>query len=288
MKVRSENAIAKAKRVLPVLVYYAHMGRTLTYGQLGEITGDHHRSFRAAFGLIHEWIEKFAKERAERPLPLAVIVVQQGKSLPGAGAIRWRLAANRLSADVDQSVINLLFKDEHRSIFRYPDWRALLQQLRLTPYFPIKKSIDEVTKELVQEEYGTEGESEAHRRLKYFISANPLAAGLPLDCSLEGVEYVLPSLDRVDVMFKVEGVMFAVEVKSHEAKENEIIRGFYQVIKYEALCKALQRDRNFPPLAQAFLVTSAILTQELRDRARLLEVPVIEGVSVPKQFRALA
>ena len=119
----------------------------------------------------------------------------------------------------------------------------------------------------------------------FFISKNPVVVELNPDCKLEGMEYVLPSLDRVDVMFKHLEVLYAVEVKSHEANDIELVRGLYQVVKYEALSRALQKDRNHPPLAHACLATSAILTDEVRERARLLRVTVIEGISIPKNLQ---
>jgi len=264
MKARSENARQKAMRVLPVLIYYAQMRRTLTYGELGELTGDHHRSFRSAFGVIHEWVEDFAKRRGDEALPLAIIVVQQGRSIPGRGAITWRLRTNGLSSDVDQSVVEALFKDERHKIFEYPEWKALLQDRHLKPYVPSKKPIDELTKQMMQRCYGEEVESAAHRRLKLFISNNPMAAGLHPNCKLEGTEYVLPSLDRIDVMFRHLEVLYPIEVKSHEADEIELVRGLYQVVKYEALSRALQKDRNNPPLAHACLATRALVFCKLR------------------------
>jgi hypothetical protein len=285
MKIRSENARQKAMRVFPVLVYYAQVHRTLTYGDLGRITGDHHRSFRAAFGVIHDWIEDFAEKEETEALPIAIIVVQQGKSIPGPGAIRWRLRVHGLPNDVSQPVVEALFKEERHKIFEYSQWKSILQAHNLQPYIPQKRPIDEVTKKLIEQQHGGAPESLAHRRLKLFISKNPKEAGLDSSCKLEGVEYVFPSLDRVDVMFSHLGNLYSVEVKSEDVNEDELVKGLYQAVKYRALGKALQKDRNCPPLAHSCLVTSATLTEELWERARLLQVPVIDGVRVPKSFR---
>jgi hypothetical protein len=287
MKVRSENAHEKARRILPVLVYNAMTCQTLTYGELGAITGDHQRSFRPAFALIHDWIEERALRETEEALPLATIVLQKGRSLPGAGAIRWRLRKHNLPINVDQPVIEALFADERKKIFEYSRWKEMLDEHKLKPYVPSKRPIEEITKELSERRYG--GESPAHRRLKYFISKNPRQAKLPPESKLKSVEFILPSLDRVDVMFEHAGVLFAVEVKSEEeADDLELLKGLYQTVKYKALSKAFQKDRNLPPLAHSCLVTSRTLTPELRERARLLNVDVIEGIRVPKDFTAPA
>jgi hypothetical protein len=286
MKKMTNDAVSKARRVLPVLVYYALMGKTITYGELGEITGDHYRSFKPAFGQVQRWIREFSAIQKVEPLQLAIIVVLRGGSLPGPGAIRWRLEVNRLGSESTPEVIGLLFRDEQEKIFNWPDWHLLLEWLKLAPYVPAKTPISEITRALLQRDGGGAGESKAHYRLKKYISANPHVVDVPASCSRRETEFVFPSLDRADVMFEHERKLYIVEVKSIEADEVELTRGIYQAVKYLALSKALQRDMNRSPLACACLAIEGCLTRELKSRSELLGVKVFERIAVPNHFKA--
>ena len=286
MKRPTVNAEQKAARVLPVLTYYASVVRkTLTYGDLAGITGDHHRAFKPAFALLHRWISESAKRRRLRELPLAIIVVQKGKTIPGAGAIRWRLRDNNLPLTVGQDVIDALFKEEQRKIFDFDNWQEILDDRGLKPYVPKKTDISTITEKLVGRYAGGEGESESHRKLKLFISTHPQSAHLPATCELINVEFTFPSLDRADVAFTIGDELFIVEVKSSEADQIEITRGIYQVVKYKALAIAVQKDRSIKPKVSACLALEGSMTNETRTRAGLLGVKVIESIKVPNNFK---
>jgi hypothetical protein len=277
MKARAKS-VAIAIRALPVLVYYATvLRRTLTYGDLGNITNNHHRSFRAAFAQINEWVEQSAAKHGFKKLPLAIIVVQQGKSTPGAGAIRWRLEANHLPENSPTDVIEAMFEQERNRIFRFKRWQKVLADRQIAPYVPQTTSIESITKTL-QKRGAPKGESEAHRMLKKFVGANPNVIGLPRGTELVGYEVVLPSMDRVDILFKSADTIFPIEIKSHEVDEAEFTRGVYQTIKYQSLFEAREMDSGNLVRVDARLVCGRQVTLGERLRCQLLCVPLCADV----------
>jgi hypothetical protein len=103
------------------------------------------------------------------------------------------------------------------------------------------------------------------------------------------VEYVLPSLDQIDVVFKTGKVCVAVEVKSSlsDSFPEDYKRGLYQVIKYDALLRAmaLAGAKSIPSEINSFLVLESSLPGELRSLAQILGVTVIENVQIGKHSR---
>ncbi len=274
----TDNAIEKARRVFPVLAYYASVLRkTLTYGDLAQITGDHHRSFRYAFDVIHNWVEESAGKYGFIKLPLAIIVVQKGGSLPGPGAIRWRLKENGLPESSNPGIIQSLFKHEQDNIFEFPYWDKVIADHKLLPYLPKLRDIAEITKELAKRRH-TGAESAAHKQLKEAIGKHPELIGLPKSAKLIGFEVTLHSLDRADLVLEHDGVLYPIEVKSHEVDEPEFTRGVYQAIKYQALFSARQKDAGRSGIVQARLACGRVATPEEQLRCLLLDVPLFHNL----------
>ncbi len=274
----TKNSVAKASRVLPVLFYYATvLRRTLTYGELGKITGDHHRSFKPAFAVIHNWIKQSAEHHNFERLPLAIIVVQQGKSIPGAGAIKWRLAENGLSLDSKTEIIQALFAREQQRIFEFDYWATVLHDYKIEPYVPEIKPIASITQALVKRGF-PRGESDAHRKLKEFVARNPTSIGLHKEAQFLGYEIVLPSLDRADLAFKHANTIYPIEVKSHEVDEIEFIRGIYQAIKYQCLFDAREKDAGSSSRVEARLVCGRPVSPAEALRCLLLGVPLFPNI----------
>jgi hypothetical protein len=271
-------SVAKAARALPVLVYYATvLRRTLTYGDLGDITADHPHSFKPAFAQIHEWVGQSAALHGFEKLPLAIIVVQQGKSTPGAGAIRWRLEANHLSENSTPDVIEAMFEREHRRIFEFKHWNTVLADQKIAPYEPRTTSIESITNAL-KKRGAPKGESEAHRSLKKYVGANPTSIALPRGTKLVDYEVVLPSLDRVDILFRNADTIFPIEIKSHEVDELEFTRGVYQTVKYRSLFEAYEMDCGSSNKVEARLVCGRPASKGERLRCQLLGVPLCANV----------
>ncbi len=111
-----------AYRALPHLVYYAHLEKTITYGELGRRIGIHHRSLSFLLGYIRDEICR------RRGLPLLnVIVVYKSNGLPGKSFLPEDL--NHLTDEEYRR----RFEELRDEVFAYSEWDVLLRDLDLTP-----------------------------------------------------------------------------------------------------------------------------------------------------------
>lgn len=109
-------------RALPHLVYYAHLEKTITYGELGRRIGMHPRSVRFLHGYIRDEIC-----RRRGLLLLNVIVVNKSKGLPGKSFLPEDLS-HLTDEEYRRRFVGL--RDE---VFAYEGWDALLRDFGLTP-----------------------------------------------------------------------------------------------------------------------------------------------------------
>lgn len=152
-------------------------------------------------------------------------------------------------------------------------WNDVLERLSLQPP-PTKTPSDS---------FGKGGESEAHKKLKEYIRQHPEIVGATQEWK-SFIEYPLPSLDEIDVVFKNADSCIAVEVKSKisDGYPADYERGIYQTIKYGALLAAMVLDDQYdiPPNVRSVLVLESELPQQYRKLAERLRVEVIENVKV--------
>jgi hypothetical protein len=121
------------------------------------------------------------------------------------------------------------------------------------------------------------GQSEEHKRLKYFVAGHPQILDLPVQLSGKP-EYPLPSGDTVDVLFEHRRELIAVEVKSGLSPEADMVCGIFQCIKYRAVLEALQASRELPQNARGLLVLEGSLPKNLVSLKNMLGVEVHEKV----------
>jgi len=158
-------------------------------------------------------------------------------------------------------------------------WNQVLQKLGLDPVRQSEPSPQRSRR------YGRGGESPAHRALKEHVRTHPEVVGANSN-DTACLEYSLPSLDTVDVLFKSPERWLAVEVKSHvsDGLEQDYERGIYQCIKYRAILMAMRDDPIYsvPSKVDALLVLETRLPRKYAKTASDLGVRVIAGVDVPK------
>jgi len=118
----TNNARNNAYRAIPHLVYYAHLGRTVTYGGLGRRIGIHHRPVRFLLGYIRDEICR------RRGLPLLnVIVVNKDTGLPGKSFLPED------TSHLTDEEYRRRFEELRDEVFAYTEWDALLRDLGLAP-----------------------------------------------------------------------------------------------------------------------------------------------------------
>ena len=113
---------------------------------------------------------------------------------------------------------------------------------------------------------GADGESEAHRRLKLYVSKQPGMLDLHSSAVSE-LEHEFCTGDRVDLLFENHRpVRTVVEVEL--AGEQNLIVGVHQAIKYRSLAAAERTCPLDTPKVRAFVVAYEEATQKVADLAR--------------------
>jgi len=125
---------------------------------------------------------------------------------------------------------------------------------------------------------GGGGEGAEHRRLKAAVSVNPRWLGLPNGLSPGKVETNLRSGDSLDVLFSDSNRRIAVEVKGASAPVDEVIRGLFQCIKYEAVLDAEARVTGSRADCEAVLALGGSFPGELTPLRHTLGVRVFENL----------
>jgi hypothetical protein len=91
-------------------------------------------------------------------------------------------------------------------------------------------------------------------------------------------EYPLPSGDVVDVYFTQTSDCIAVETKSNVSGSNDITRGIFQCVKYQAVLEASLLARGQKLDARAALALEERLPTELVPLKNLLGVTVYDNL----------
>lgn len=207
--------------------------------------------------------------------PLLNAIITRPNGMPGRGvapyfARRYRQPELLTWNKIPHTTRLELVERERKRIFEYGDWERLAQQAY--------GSIPKITgmrlagkwKDYDANCKGGPAESKEHRLLKYWVSRNPEAIGIPRISTTSTVEARLLSGDEVDVLFRNGTRHYVVEVKSRRSNEFDLERGIYQCVKYREV--RLAEHAPFNIQVEAILVTEAPLPNDLATRAKLLGV----------------
>jgi len=127
---------------------------------------------------------------------------------------------------------------------------------------------------------GVASESSFHQSFKNFIANNPTSIGLPATVNKGQIEYCLPSCDLIDVFFVNDNTKIGVEVKSKKSDMADILRGFFQCIKYKHLIEAEQRINNEHQASRVILALEGELPTELMAVKNILGIEVIDKIKM--------
>lgn len=276
-----------ARTVLPLIVWCAKNGRTITYGQIDrEIVNrgwGHHViavQYGHPAGTIGDALIETEEDWEDSIPPLNALIVNQTTQLPGDG-VNWYLERyaetekhiDNMSLDEKRAIV----EEIHADIFSYEKWDDLLEEYEMEPlYHGLDEDghDDEISKPS-RGGWSDEEESEEHNNLKKFIANNPDVVGLGKNSNKGIIEYLFPSSDKADVVFKNGSKYLGVEVKSIISNENDINRGIFQCVKYQSLLRAEQKALLLPPTARAVLVVEKQLPLGLQNLSDILGIKVI-------------
>jgi len=212
--------------------------------------------------------------------PLNALIVNQTTKLPGSGVNQYLERYARPERHIDDMSLDekrAVVEEIQAAIFSYEHWDDLLEEYEMEP-------LDEGLNEDAQDDeiskpsrggWSGEEESEEHNNLKEFIANNPYVVGLGENSNKGVIEYLFPSSDRADVVFKNDSNYLGVEVKSIISNDDDINRGIFQCVKYQSLLRAEQKALMHPPTARAVLVVEQQLPLGLHNLADILGISVI-------------
>ena len=268
----------RARKALPILVRQAIAHQSITYSDLAEeLDMENPRNLNYVLGSIGETlVELQSKWGIEIPL-INCLVINKNTGIPGDGISGFVSIDNKfksLPKRKQKEIIN----EKAKIVYSFNQWIEVLTELGLEQVKPVdyQKLVNQLN---IGFREGT-GESEFHKKLKGFVSKNPQLLDLPKDTSKGTIEYPLPSGDIVDVMFFTKTDWVAVEVKSKISNSNDIYRGLYQCIKYEAVIEAYQSERGLYPSCRAVLVMEDTFPNELKPLRNLLGVEVKDIINL--------
>jgi len=269
----SLDTIEDALAVLPHLVYAAQQRKTITYGELAEKIGKHHRPARLWLAYIRDEI------CIPKELPyLTAIVVGQVDGLPGDSFLPE--GTDHLSpGDYESAFIR------HRDrVFSDHRWDDLLRELGLKSIQKRPQDLDEEGR--IYAEVLSRQESDANqehrRKLMNHVVANPARIGLYTKGATE-TEVLFGSGDMCDIVFDL-GELGAAVVIIRFGERGELIHGIYHADKCRDLMEA-EKGHGIPSPVRAILVAYdipddiAAFAEKLDIRSSRIRLSTVERYS---------
>lgn len=276
-----------ARAALPLLIWCAKNGKTITYGKLDqEIVnrelGHHVMAVQYGYpaGAIGSALIETEEEWGEAIPPLNALVVNARNGLPGSGVNYYLQRYYEPDKNVDKMTEDekrAVIEEIHQDIFAYQRWDEVLKKYGIHPVRAGITDEDDAPDEIKRPGRGgwtSEGESKEHKALKEFVADNPAAVGLSKSTKKGQMEYLFASGDKADIVFATKNGFLGVEVKSVISNEADLNRGIFQAVKYQALLRSEQKAVLSPPTARAVLVTERKLPISLQNLADILGVSV--------------
>lgn len=260
----------RARNTLPYLVRLAKAGQTIYYSDLAsQLSYPNPRSFNYILGAIGNALQELSEDTGIDIPPIQCIVINKNRGLPGDG-IGWFISVSdfhHLSKSQQKNIVDR----ELSRIYTFQHWDWVLERLSLEPltinvYQELEKA----------RSIRGGGESESHKRFKEWVSRNPKKLGL--DPIIENIilEYKLYSGDSIDVLFSNDKLMVGVEVKSKISKDDDILRGIFQCVKYKKLLEVEQIVNNEVPNSEVILALEGVFPEKFTLIKNLLDIKVID------------
>ena len=265
----------RARSALPILVRQAHANNPITYSSLARELGmPNPRNLNYVLGSIGVTLEALSSELSlDIPL-IQALVINKNTGLPGEGISPFFKAESQYK-NLSRKQKIAIQKAMLGEIYTFDSWELVLKSCGLKPY---ELTLKDILSELPTFIRG--GEGEAHQRLKIYVSENPWIISLPNQCAPGDTERSLPSGDSVDVFFEHEGIRIGVEVKSAQSGLNDIARGVFQCIKYQAVMEAELISEGVIPYVRTVLVLESEMPEILIPLCHSLNVEYLDEIVV--------
>ena len=256
------------RQIIPILVGWAKHGKTdKIYGDLIHALGySRYSGIGEQLGNVEKVLVKLRDVTGEDIPTLNALVQKNG--IPSAGFKFVRSFYNSLTLPEKKSLVEGL----NARAVNYTKWNWVLDQLGLQP----TKIFTEKELEQLGTHYGG-GEGEEHQALKKYICQHPECLNYK-DVVFAETEHPLPSGDSLDVYFELsDGKHVAIEVKPSIAPDQDICRGVFQCVKYNAVMDALRKIECKGYEIEVLLVTAGKFSSQNKVLTEELDVKYVEG-----------
>jgi hypothetical protein len=263
----------RARQALPLLVRQALAQSAIEYGALAKEVGmPNPRNLNFVLGSIGVTLQKLGDRWAAPIPPIQSLVINQSSGMPGDGFYQ---SFTKLEAPTRQQRKAAL-QENLGKIFAYPNWLNVLKDLNL------HLADDPETVNAVEgaRQMMGGGEGEAHRRLKDRIYEQPSLVNAPRAPKSREREFVIPSGDKLDVFFEYESAEYAIEVKASTSPVEDVTRGLFQCVKYEAVLTKWRAWQNRQVDICVILALGGCLPKSLIGLRSALGVTVIENLEI--------
>ena len=267
--IHSTRSRELVRQIIPILVGWAkHCKTDKTYGDLIHALGySRYSGIGEQLGNVEKVLVKLREVTGEKDIPTLNALVQKN-GIPSAGFKFVRSFYNSLTLPEKKSLVAGL----NARAVNYTKWNWVLDQLGLQP----TKIFTEKELEQLGTHYGG-GEGEEHKAIKEYIFGHPENLDI-MGVVRKEIEHILPSGDRLDVYFELsDGTHVAIEVKPSIAPDQDIARGIFQCVKYNAVMDALRKIECKGYDIQVLLVTTGNLSSQNKVLAEELDVEYVEG-----------
>ncbi len=268
----TEKMRAIVSTMIPHLIRWAQNGETdKTYLDMIHILNMPRWSgIGRALGSVEDVMQVLRKDSGKSDIPsLNALCKNTSTKLPSEGFSYVYKEYDKMPVEAKR----IFVEGVNQKAVKYEHWDWVLNALGLQPAVGLT---EDEWKSISKPIYGSGGEGKEHKELKEYIKANPHKLGIHHVTHSE-TEHVLPSGDRLDVYFELkEGTHVAVEVKPSTAPEQDVARGIFQCVKYEATMKAIRQLENESYAIQTYLVVAADITPTNQKIADELKVKVVK------------
>lgn len=257
------------RKIIPILVSWAKLGITnKTYGDIIHVLGyTRFSGIGDQLGYIENVMRELRKTTGEDIPTLNGLVKQPKTGIPSDGFEVVYPNYNNLTLPEKKVFVAGI----NEKVLNYQKWDWVLDQLGLQP----SKIITEQELEAISV-HGGGGEGKEHKTIKEYIYNHPESLGIT-GVSRKEKEHPLPSGDRLDVYFETSDCKYAIEVKPSTSPDDDITRGIFQCVKYNAVMEAVRKIGYDKYAIRILLVIAGELSERNKKLAEALGVTIIQS-----------
>lgn len=265
----------RARRALPLLVRQALSRKPIFYEALAdELDMPNPRNLNYVLGSVGTTLNELSRKRDRDKIPqIQSLVINQQHRLPGEGFDGFLASTIKNFSSFSLEQKRAYLDSYWQNIYAYPYWHEVLEACGLAA---TTMDAAEAIEKAKRGRTGGGGEGPEHRKLKEFIANNPQAAGLPNNFAKTQTEAPLPSGDKLDILFDSPSRKVAVEIKSKNSNDTDLVRGLFQCVKYRAVMEAERGAKSATYRVETMLVVGTQMPKALAPLRNSLGVNVIE------------